>query len=139
MLARDPLTGSLHDVPEGWLGGLSGYDGGDGLGMPALAPIIAAAAPSLIGGIASLFGNKRGGGPAPSAAAPSLPVGGGGGPVYIPIPSPPQIVPIPIPIPFPVIRVPVPAMRPQSAAAFAPQPGPVALPVRRRIHRRRRS
>lgn len=137
MLARDTLTGLLHEVPDELLGELAGYDAPGGLGLP-IAPLIAAAAP-LVGGLLKGGGGGRGGGGSPAGGG-----GGGGGPVFIPIPSPPQIIPIPIPVPYPAVRVPVPwfgrgAGPPDafSPRAVGPQGQPLS-PTGRRVRRRRR-
>jgi hypothetical protein len=142
MLAQDPLTGYLHEVPDSLLGEpeYGGYDGG--LGLPFLAPLIGAAAsalPSLVGG---LFKGGGGGGAAPSGGGGAPAMAGGGGaaaPIIIPVPSPPQIVPIPIPVPYPAIPIRVPVFaRSRGEMSYGPlgPAGPSAAASSRRRRRR---
>jgi hypothetical protein len=131
MLARDPLTGYFHYVPDQLLQGFAGAeDLSDGLGLP-IAPLLAGlipAIPSLLGG---LFGGGNRSGEAPAAA----PIATMAPPAPMPIPVP-QMVPIAVPIPIPI---PVPFRR--WAGEYDAQP-PIALPmvgaVPLRSHARRR-
>jgi len=133
MLARNPLTGYLHYVPDQYL---QGWDAGDelsdGLGFP-IAPLLAGlipAIPQLLGGLFGGGGNRPAEAPAaaPSAAmaAPSIPV---------PIPVP-QMMPIPVPIPIPI---PMSFRRWAGGDARAPAVAIAgAVPLRSHARRRRR-
>jgi hypothetical protein len=97
MLARDPMTGYLHDVPEQLLQGFAGPDDlTDGLGFP-LAPLLA----SVIPAIPQLLGGLFGGGNRPAEAPAAAPFAAMAPPAPMPIPVP-QMVPIPVPIPIPI-------------------------------------
>jgi hypothetical protein len=130
MLARDPLTGYLHYVPEQLLQGFAGAEElSDGLGLP-IAPLLAGlipAIPQLLGG---LFGG--GGRPAEAPIATMAP------PAPAPIPVA-QMVPIPVPIPIP-IPVPFHRWAGEYDDAQAPVAMPMvgAVPLRSHVHRRRR-
>jgi hypothetical protein len=117
MLARDPLTGYLHDVPDEWLG----EDLDDGLGLP-IAPLLASVVPMIPQLLGGLFGGGSHG--ATPAQAPQA---------VMSAPAPPQLIPYPVPIPIPI---PVPARTWQ--AAYEPQPVAVAAPVVLRSPTRRR-
>lgn len=117
MLARDPLTGYLHFVPEPLQPGFAAADElSDGLGLP-IAPLLA----GLIPAIPQILGGLFGGGNQP-AQAPTAAPGAAMAPAPMPIPVP-QMVPIPVPIPIPI---------PTSFRRWAGDPdaqGPVAMPM----------
>ena len=97
MLARDPMTGYLHFVPEPLAQGFAGADElSDGLGLP-IAPLLA----GLIPAIPQLLGGLFGGGNHPASAPAAAPVAAMAPPAPMPIPVP-QMVPIPVPIPIPI-------------------------------------
>jgi len=84
MLYQDTLTGYLYEVPETQLsqGSQVMYDGlGNPLGLPLLAPLIAAAAPMLMqaaGGLINRFLRPSGPPSAPGTPAPAPSPGGPG-------------------------------------------------------------
>jgi len=123
MLARDPVTGYFHDVPDQLLQGyLVPDDLADGLGLP-IAPLLASVVPSLLGGLFGGGGGARGGAAPPAGPAPMLV---------------PQMIPIPIPIPIPV---PMPARQWANWFGGGPPIAPqlaASYPARSFTRRRRR-